>query len=124
MTKKEMEQLIDERVVELKGEVDKKYKNEKEQIEKDHKELVDVLKKSIKDKATELNIELDQYHFRCIAESYTSTKKYKDITAKINKEKAKIEEDAKELKKRLVIMGLKNREVASILMQYLGMGEL
>lgn len=123
MTKREMEQLIDERVVELKAEVDKKYKEEKDKIEKKHKDLVTVLKQTIQDKAKELNLVLDQYHFRCIVESYNYTDEYKEVMAKINKERNKIDEDAKELKKRLVIMGLKNKEVASILMQYLGMEE-
>lgn len=123
MTKREMEQLIDDRVIELKNEVDKKYEADEDRIRKEHEVLVEELKKTILDKAKELDIAIDKYNLKYIAESYSATKKYKEIGDKINKEKNKINEEAKELKKKLVIMGLKNREVASILMKYLGMEE-
>lgn len=123
MTKREMEQLIDERMIEKIGTIDKKYSTEFEKLTDAYEIKVKKIKDVIEKEAKELNIELDNYHFRCIGGSASKTDEWTQLREKVEKEKQVLRDEAKDLKKRLVIIGLKNKEVASILMQYLGMEE-
>lgn len=123
MTKREMEQLIDERMIEKIGAINKKYSTEFEKLEDAYEIKVNKLKDVIEKEAKELNIKLSNYHFRCIGGSVSETDEWTQLREKVEKEKQVLRDEAKDLKKRLVIIGLKNKEVASILMQYLGMEE-
>lgn len=120
MTTKDMVKLIDERTEELKREVEKKYRPLIEAERDRVREEKDAMINSVKMFAEEIGLTCSTNKYY-IENAFSLTRDIDKYHKEKEEEKVAIVKKAEELKKRLIIMGIKSVVVKNVLLEYLGM---